>query len=86
MTYQFYDLVGILGVAMIVGSYFLIQLRKMSGTSLSYTVLNGMGAAFILYSLLYEFNMSAFIVELFWLLISLMGVGRIIIEKRRNSQ
>ena len=84
MDYQHYDLIGNLGVAMIVGTYFLIQIGKMSSRSLSYTILNGLGAAFILYSLIYDFNMSAFIVELFWMAISLVGLGRIYLEHRRK--
>jgi multidrug transporter EmrE-like cation transporter len=84
MDYQHYDLIGNLGVAMIVGTYFLIQIGKMSSRGLSYTILNGLGAACILYSLLYDFNMSAFIVELFWMAISLVGLGRIYLEHRRK--
>ena len=84
MDYQHYDLIGNLGVAMIVGTYFLVQIGKMSSRGLSYTALNGLGAAFVLYSLLYEFNMSAFIVELFWMGISLIGLGRIYLEHRRK--
>ena len=84
MDYQHYDLIGNLGVAMIVGTYFLVQIGRMSSRGLPYTALNGLGAAFILYSLLYDFNMSAFIVELFWMGISLIGLGRIYLERRRK--
>jgi len=83
VTYAFYDLVGNLGVVLIIGSYFLIQIEKLSATGLAYTVANILGAAGILYSLYFEFNMSAFLVEVFWLLISLVGLGRIYLEKRR---
>ena len=83
MTYAFYDLVGNLGVVLIIGSYFLIQIGKLSATGMAYTVANILGAAGILYSLYFEFNMSAFLVEVFWLLISFVGLGRIYLEKRR---
>ena len=83
MNYHFYDFVGILGVIFILGTYFMLQLGRMSSSSVSYIVLNGLGAAFILYSLLYEFNMSAFIVEAAWLLISLMGLGRLYLARKR---
>jgi hypothetical protein len=83
MCYSFYDAVGNLGVALVIGSYFMIQIGRLSATGLAYTVLNILGAAFILYSLYFEFNMSAFLVELFWLLISLLGLGRILLERRR---
>ena len=85
MNYHFYDFVGNLGVILILGTYFLLQLGRMASTSFAYAILNLLGAAFILYSLIYEFNMSAFIIEIFWMLFSLLGLARIYMEKRRNS-
>ena len=85
MSYQFSDVIGNLGVIMIIGSYFLIQIGRMSATGLRYTVINMLGAACILFSLYFEFNMSAFLVELFWLLISLVGLGRIYLERRQTA-
>jgi hypothetical protein len=84
MDYTFYDIVGNLGVILIIGSYFLIQIGKLSATGLAYTLVNMLGAACILYSLYFEFNMSAFLVELFWLLISFVGLGRICLERRHQ--
>jgi hypothetical protein len=83
MNYAFYDFVGNAGVILIIGSYFLIQIGKMSARHLSYSLVNMVGAACILFSLYFDFNMSAFLVELFWLLISLVGLGRIYLEKNR---
>lgn len=83
MSYTLHDVVGTLGVALIIGSYLLVQIRRLSATGLPYTVLNTLGAAGILFSLYFDFNMSAFLVELFWLLISLLGLGRIYLERRR---
>ncbi len=61
---------------MILISYFLLQMERMSSNDLSYSVTNGLGAASILLSLVVDFNLSAFIVEAFWLAISLLGVVR----------
>lgn len=83
MDYPLSDLVGNIGVVLIVGSYFLVQIDRMSSRGLSYTLLNTVGAACIIYSLYYDFNLSAFIIEAFWLLISLVGLGRIYLERRR---
>jgi len=85
MNYPLHDVIGNLGVVMIVGSYFLVQIGKMSGASLTYTLLNGLGAAFIMVSLYFDFNLSAFIVELFWILISLVGLVRIYFQRRKKS-
>ncbi len=74
MNYHWYDLLGMIGVMTILWCYFSLQLGKIKSEELIFSLLNGVGAIFILISLLYEFNLSAFLVELFWLLISLMGI------------
>lgn len=65
--------IGMLGAMLIVVAYLLLQVGRLDSRSLSYSVLNGAGAAGILYSLFFEFNMSAFAIEAFWLVISVYG-------------
>lgn len=72
-----------LGAALIVVTYFLLQIGRLDSLSLSFSVANGLGASGIIFSLLYEFNLSAFAIELFWLAISLYGVFRTL--RIRNS-
>jgi hypothetical protein len=48
----------------------------MRSNSLTYSVTNAVGAALVLFSLYFEFNVSAFLVEFFWLLISIVGIVR----------
>ncbi|MCH8221607.1 MAG: hypothetical protein IIA76_09785 [Proteobacteria bacterium] len=76
MTYGWHDLLGIIGVVLILATYMLLQLEKLSATSFLYSATNGLGASLILVSLIYEFNLSAFIIEAFWLLISAFGIVR----------
>ena len=85
MDYELHDVIGNLGVFLIVGTYLLVQLGRMSATRLPYIVLNGLGALFILFSLYFDFNMSAFLVEITWLLISLLGAARILLGRRRPA-
>jgi len=68
--------VGVLGAALIVVAYFLLQSGRLDSRSLSYSIVNGLGASCIIYSLLFEFNLSAFVIESFWLAISLYGALR----------
>ena len=75
MTYTFYDVLGNLGVFLIILTYLLLQLRKIASESLLYSILNAMGASLIIVSLVFDFNLSAFIVEAFWVIISLIGIG-----------
>lgn len=84
MDYHFYDFVGNVGVALILGSYLLVQLRKLDATGLPYTIANGLGALFVLYSLLFEFNLSAFIIEVVWTLISIVGIARYLMERKQQ--
>ncbi len=74
MTYNLYDFIGNIGVALIVISYLLLQLNKLHGSSILYSSANALGALFVIVSLTDEFNLSAFIIESFWLAISLIGV------------
>ena len=76
MTYGWHDLLGIIGVVLILATYMLLQLEKLSSTSFIYSATNGLGASLILVSLIYDFNLSAFIIETFWLLISTYGIVR----------
>jgi hypothetical protein len=82
VSYEWYDVVGNVGVCMILGCYLLLQLDRLESSGLTFSILNGIGALLILISLAYEFNKSAFIVELFWLLISLFGIVRYLMSKR----
>ena len=85
MNYHFYDFVGNVGVALILGSYLLVQLRKLDATGMAYTVSNGLGALLVLYSLLFDFNLSAFIIESVWVLISLVGIVRYWQERKAKN-
>jgi multidrug transporter EmrE-like cation transporter len=74
MGYNWYDFVGNVGVFLLLAAYLLLQLNKLSSHQISYSILNGLGAILIIVSLVYDFNLSAFAIEFFWLLISLVGV------------
>ncbi len=74
MDYNLYDFTGNIGVALIVVSYLLLQLKKVEGSSLIYSSANALGALLVIVSLTDDFNLSAFVIELFWLVISLIGV------------
>ena len=85
MNFHLFDLAGFIGVLLIVVAYLLLQLDKLPSSSPRYSLLNAAGALFIIVSLIFAFNLSAFIVEVFWFLISLLGLWRSLIS-RKNSQ
>jgi hypothetical protein len=63
----------------------LLQLNKLSSNQHSDSLLNGLGATFIMISLVFDFNLSAFVIESFWLLISLVGIADYYRSKYRSK-
>jgi len=82
VDYSWFDLVGNLGVLLMVIAYLLLQLEKLSGSALSYLLLNAVGAVLVMISLMFRFNLSAFLMEAFWLLISLYGLAKPLLSRR----
>ena len=76
MSYHWFDLVGMVGVLLIVVAYALLQLDRLSSSAVSFSLLNAAGAFLIMVSLLFNFNLSAFLMESFWFVISLLGAAR----------
>lgn len=77
MEISWTDVVGVLGVALVIGTYLALQLERIASTSLSYSVGNALGALLIMISLIDKFNLSAFMVEAFWFAISVYGIVRV---------
>ncbi|MCC7307426.1 MAG: hypothetical protein IT173_07660 [Acidobacteria bacterium] len=74
-------MLGTAGVATIVITYILLQTERLRSDSLYYSLLNAVGAILILISLYFEFNFPSFVVEFFWLLISLFGIRKYLRQK-----
>lgn len=82
------NLVGIVGVALVLYAYFMLQISKMLQTSVIFSLLNFLGSVFILISLYYHWNLASGIIEVAWLMISLYGLIRSLLARRfvRNSR
>ena len=76
MNLEWYDWTGIAGTLMVLGAFFLLQAGRVSGTGLAYQLLNLFGAGGVLVSLWGNFNVSVFVLELAWMLVSLYGIVR----------
>ena len=74
------NLLWLVGVGLIVVFYFLIQTGWVSAHQLAYSVGNGVGAALILVSLVFDFNLPSFIFESIWLAISVYGMTRALLR------
>jgi len=86
MNYGLVDLIGNIGVVVLMIAYLMLQLNKLRSDGLAYSVLNAAGASLIIVSLLVNFNLSALLIEVFWVLISFVGIYRYFRLKAPRSQ
>ena len=86
MNYSPLDFVGNIGVVVLVITYLMLQLNKLSSDGLAYSILNAVGASLIVVSLLFDFNLSALLMEVFWVLISFVGIYRYFRLKALRSE
>jgi hypothetical protein len=76
MNYGLLDFLGNVGVVVLMVTYLMLQLNRLRSDDLSYSLLNAIGASLIVVSLLVNFNLSALLMEVFWVLISFVGIYR----------
>ncbi|MDY0021948.1 CBU_0592 family membrane protein [Arenimonas caeni] len=81
MSLQWYDFVGLAGVAFVLGAFFLLQAGRLKGDALGYQLANLFGAVFILVSIFgpgpdFSTVISTTIMQLAWIAISLYGLWR----------
>ena len=86
MQYAFHDFIGNIGLVLLLGTYLLLQMDKIDSGRLSYSLLNALASLCIGISLLFAFNMSAFLVEAFWLIISLYGIIKCLLRRHARVQ
>ena len=67
--------VGLLGTALVLLAYFLLQIRKVNGHGMIYQLMNALGSLGVLVSLVaIHINLVAISLALAWLLISIYGI------------
>jgi len=80
-----YALLGIMGAAIVIVAYFATQAGKLRADDPRFALANIAGAVLIMVSLFADWNLPAFIMEVFWLLISLYGLARYYRAKQNRS-
>ncbi len=76
------DIIGMAGTSLVVGAFFLLQLNKVSPKGLAYNLMNLTGALFLLFSLCINFNLASFVIEVFWIAASVIGL----VQYRRSRK
>ncbi len=69
-----FDIIGIAGVILFLLAYYLLQIQRLRHDDYAYLALNGIGAILVMISLVWAFNLAAFLLEVAWLAITLLGV------------
>jgi hypothetical protein len=78
------DIIGMLGTANIVGAYMLLQFNRIDAKGLAFNCINLCGAILLLISLLVNFNLASFVIEVFWIAASLVGLVRYYQRRRQG--
>ncbi len=68
------DIIGLIGVSFIVTMYILLQTGSLSPLHFSYSLFNFLGAAAILFSLFFNWNLSSVVIECVWMCASIIGM------------
>lgn len=81
---HFYNVIGMLGAGLYIGSYSAVQFGKLDGNSIHYCVWNGTAASLVLVSLYHDFNLSAATIQIVWVAVSIYGALKYWKNKRDN--
>lgn len=82
MPVWIYDSIGTLGVILTLIAYFLIQTHRVTAQNVSYIWLNIIGPLCIIFSLVFAWNFSAFLMEITWLAISFYSLIKLLMQRR----
>jgi len=82
-TLYWHDWSGYVGVLLVLLAFLLLQAHKVHGNGLVYQLMNLFGATGVALSLVFgSFNVSAFVMEAAWMLISIYGITVNVRRKR----
>lgn len=77
-----FDVAGMAGVLIYVGSYAALQFGRLDGNSIQYCLCNGSAAALVLISLIHDFNLASALIQIVWISVSLFGLYRYVRRRR----
>ncbi len=81
-----YQWAGFIGMLFVVVAYLFLQMNKYTIKSLQYQLLNLVGAILLLISLFVHFNLGSFIIEIFWIIITIYGIVVNLKDKKNMKQ
>ncbi len=81
--FDVYNAIGIAGVALYLGSYAALQMGLLRGQGYAYASINLTAATCVLISLVQNFNLSSALIQVSWIVISVVGMTRLFILYHR---
>jgi hypothetical protein len=75
--HYFGHFIGLAGMSSIVIAYYLLERGRLHRDNPKYYILNLVGAALLEVSLVINFNLGSFVIEIFWMAISIFGLLRL---------
>jgi hypothetical protein len=83
---KYANLLGVIGVFLVLLAYVLLQVGKMKAAWVSYSLLNLVGSGLILVSLYFYWNLASGVIEIAWFLISLYGLVNSMLKYSRQRR
>jgi len=81
-----YMIAGLAGAACYLTSYILLQLKRIDGNGIAYTVLNVAAASLLLVSLFDQFNLASALIQVLWIAFGAYGVGVRLVRLRAHEE
>jgi hypothetical protein len=82
--YAISDIVGMIGVMLIIVSFLLLQTEKLKPDSTLYLNFNLLGSLSLLFSLYFNWNLASVVIECLWLIITAYGIVRFKILRKKK--
>ena len=79
------DVIGLVGVFIVLWYYFLLQIGKSKPESFIFSFANFIGSVLVLISLLSNWNLSSAVIEIAWVFISLCGTIKALTQKKNKK-
>ena len=80
---DWHELIGVAGMVMYLGSYFMLHVGTLRSDSAAYCLANILAASLVMISLLHDFNLASALIQISWIAISMVGLLRMAFGVRR---
>ncbi len=83
---QWHEVIGVAGMVMYLGSYFMLQTGTLQSNTATYCIANILAASLVMISLLHDFNLASALIQISWIAISAIGLVRMAFGARRSTR